>query len=128
MNRLKELRKEKKLTQEELVKKIGVSKITVLRWENEERQVKPDKAQELADYFGVSVGYLLGYDSPSMHIKPIISKTEIKMMSEFLVQTGQSEEYRQGVKDLEGLILARLEENFSDFYSPVFGKELDHED
>ena len=102
MNRLKELRKEKKLTQEELAKKIGVSKITVLRWENEERQVKPDKAQELADYFGVSVGYLLGYDSPSMHIKPIISKTEIKMMSEFLVQTGQSEEYRQGVKDLEG--------------------------
>ena len=61
MNRLKELRKEKKLTQEELAGEIGVSKITILRWENGERQIKPDKAQALADYFGVSVGYLLGF-------------------------------------------------------------------
>ena len=62
MNRLKELRKEKKLTQEELAQEIGVSKITILRWENGERQIKPEKAQQLADYFGVSVGYLLGYE------------------------------------------------------------------
>lgn len=62
MNRLKELRKEKKLTQKELADKINVSKITVLRWENGERQIKPDKAEKLADFFGVSVGYLLGYD------------------------------------------------------------------
>ena len=61
MNRLKELRKEKKLTQEDLAGKIGVSKITILRWENGERQIKQDKAQQLADYFGVSVGYLLGF-------------------------------------------------------------------
>ncbi|CYV13283.1 helix-turn-helix transcriptional regulator [Streptococcus suis] len=63
MNRLKELRKEKKLTQEELASEIGVSKITILRWENGERQIKPDKAQALADHFGVSVGYLLGYET-----------------------------------------------------------------
>ncbi|HEO7209107.1 TPA: helix-turn-helix transcriptional regulator, partial [Streptococcus agalactiae] len=50
MNRLKELRKEKKLTQEELAGEIGVSKITILRWENGERQIKPDKAKELAKY------------------------------------------------------------------------------
>lgn len=62
MNRLKELRQEKKLTQKELADKINVSKITVLRWENGERQIKPEKAKKLADYFGVSVGYLLGYD------------------------------------------------------------------
>ena len=61
MNRLKELRKEKKLTQKELADKINVSKITVLRWENGERQIKPDKAEKLADFFGVSVGYLLGF-------------------------------------------------------------------
>ncbi|NQL61420.1 helix-turn-helix transcriptional regulator [Streptococcus suis] len=60
MNRLRELRKERKLTQEKLASEIGVSKITILRWENGERQIKPDKAQALADYFGVSVGYLLG--------------------------------------------------------------------
>lgn len=61
MNRLKELRKQKGLTQQGLADEISVSKITVLRWENEERQIKPEKAQQLADYFGVSVGYLLNY-------------------------------------------------------------------
>ena len=62
MNRLKELRKQKGLTQQGLADEISVSKISVLRWENEERQIKPEKAQQLADYFGVSVGYLLGYE------------------------------------------------------------------
>lgn len=62
MNRLKELRKEKRLTQEELAHEIGISKITVLRWENGERQIKLDKAQKLADFFGVSIAHLLGYD------------------------------------------------------------------
>lgn len=61
MIRLKKLRKEKKLTQDELAREIGVSKITILRWENEERQIKPDKIQQLADYFMVSEAYLLGY-------------------------------------------------------------------
>ena len=61
MNRLKELRKEKKLTQQELADTFQVSKRTVQYWENGESQIKPGKAQALADYFGVSTGYLLGY-------------------------------------------------------------------
>ena len=71
MNRLKELRKEKKLTQEELAGEIGVSKITILRWENGERQIKPDKAQALADYFGISTSYLLGYGYKKRETKPV---------------------------------------------------------
>lgn len=62
MNRLKELRKEKKLTQKELADIAEVSKRTLAYWEKGETNIKPDKAQKLADYFGVSVGYLLGYD------------------------------------------------------------------
>ncbi|MFC5630080.1 MULTISPECIES: helix-turn-helix domain-containing protein [Streptococcus] len=62
MNRLKELRQEKKLSQKELAEKIGVHYRTLQNWENGESQIKPDKAQALADYFGVSVGYLLGYE------------------------------------------------------------------
>ncbi|MGQ7491752.1 helix-turn-helix domain-containing protein, partial [Streptococcus suis] len=61
MNRLKELRQEKKLSQKELAKKIGVHYRTLQNWENGESQIKPDKAQKLADHFGVPVGYLLGY-------------------------------------------------------------------
>ena len=62
MNRLKELRQGKKLTQQELAKQIGVSKLTILNWEKGEHQIKSDKAQQLADFFEVPVGYLLGYD------------------------------------------------------------------
>lgn len=62
MNRLKELRKEKKLTQKELAQNIGAGLRTIQTWENGESQIKPDKAQQLADFFGVSVGYLLGYE------------------------------------------------------------------
>ncbi|CYV81903.1 helix-turn-helix domain-containing protein [Streptococcus suis] len=61
MNRLKILRKEKGETQDQVAEVAGVSKRSYIYWENGERQIKPDKAQALADHFGVSVGYLLGY-------------------------------------------------------------------
>lgn len=66
MNRLKELRREKKLTQKELADKLYTTKMSVSRWENGESQIKPEKAQALADFFGVSVGYLLGYGEELM--------------------------------------------------------------
>lgn len=68
MNRLKELRLNKKengkvgVTQQEVADRIGVTKRTYIYWEKNERQIKPEKAQQLADYFGVSVGYLLGFE------------------------------------------------------------------
>ncbi|HFI0327359.1 TPA: helix-turn-helix domain-containing protein [Streptococcus suis] len=61
MNRLKILRKEKGETQDQVAEIAGVSKRSYIYWENGERQIKPDKAQALADHFGVPVGYLLGY-------------------------------------------------------------------
>lgn len=63
MSRLKKLRQERKLTQQELAKQIGVSKLTILNWEKGEHQIKSEKAQQLADIFGVSVGYLLGFNN-----------------------------------------------------------------
>ncbi|WP_270207223.1 helix-turn-helix domain-containing protein [Streptococcus anginosus] len=61
MNRLKELRQEKKVSQKAIAEMLAVNEKTVSRWENGESNIKPEKAQQLADYFGVSVGYLLGY-------------------------------------------------------------------
>ena len=72
-NRLRILRKEKGLTQTKLANEIGVSKRTIIAWENDERQIKPEKAQLLAKHFGVSVGYLLGYDNspPKIFLKEL---------------------------------------------------------
>ena len=83
MNRLKELRERKNLTQQELADNLGISKRTLGYWEKGERQIKPDKAQELADYFGVSVGYLLGYGYKKRETKSV-EKLE-SIFVEFLV-------------------------------------------
>lgn len=77
MNRLKELRTEFGLTQQKTADIAEVSKRTYIYWENEETQIKPEKAQVLADYFGISVGYLLGYSQTrygSEQIKNAIKK------------------------------------------------------
>lgn len=62
MNRLKELRQEKKLSQDKLSQEFNINLRTIQRWENGESQIKPEKAQQLAEFFEVSVGYLLGYE------------------------------------------------------------------
>ncbi|HGA1243601.1 TPA: helix-turn-helix domain-containing protein, partial [Streptococcus suis] len=62
MNKLRQLRKENNYSQEDIAKAVNISVKTVSRWENGETTIKKDKAQELADHFGVSVGYLLGYE------------------------------------------------------------------
>lgn len=62
MNRLKELRKSRKMTRVELAEKIGVTKLTILNWEHGTHEIKGSNAKKLADIFGVSIPYLLGYD------------------------------------------------------------------
>ena len=60
--RLKELRKEKELTQKELAEETDIPYRTLQRWENGESQIKPEKAKKLANFFGVSIAHLLGYE------------------------------------------------------------------
>ena len=70
-NRLKILRTKEGITQDDLAQIINkelkenekpISKMVISNWENNKHTIKPDKAQQLADIFGVSVGYLLGYE------------------------------------------------------------------
>ena len=63
MNNLRNLRKQKKLTIVEVAEKIGVPKLNILNWEHGTGEIKGSNAKKLADYFGVSIPYLLGYDT-----------------------------------------------------------------
>ena len=54
-NKLKELRTEKKLTQEELAKDLNVTQQQIARYENNNRQFKQDFLFKLAEYFKVSI-------------------------------------------------------------------------
>lgn len=65
MNRLKELRKSKGMTQQELAEAVSIPKRTIQRLENSESQISVGKSKKLAEYFDVSVGYLLGLDTPA---------------------------------------------------------------
>lgn len=60
MNRLKLLREEKKLLQEDLGKIIGVSKSAIGFYENEKRDMSPETIIKLANFFNVSTDFLLG--------------------------------------------------------------------
>lgn len=58
--RLKELRINKKMTQEELGKKINVTKVSISGYENGNRSPDTETLQKIADTFGVTTDYLLG--------------------------------------------------------------------
>ena len=58
--RIGELRKEKKISQEELSKKIGVHQNVIGRYERGEAKPSIDVATAIADTFNVSLDYLVG--------------------------------------------------------------------
>lgn len=83
--RLKKLRLERKLTQEELGKIIHVSKVSISGYENGNRTPDTDTLQKLADFFGVTTDYLLGRDKIKDKTKDqdtIQSEDEIRIFEE----------------------------------------------
>ena len=62
MNRIKQLRKEKGLSQAQLAKKVGISNQIISFYENNKREPKIETWQALADFFKVSVPYLQGIE------------------------------------------------------------------
>lgn len=61
-NRLKELRKDKGLTQADLAKVINTNQSQYGKYENGKTSLSIENSKILADFFGVSVPYLLGLD------------------------------------------------------------------
>ena len=59
-DRIKELRKDKNISQKALGQKIGVSQKAIDYWERGVNEPKASYIIALADYFGVSADYLLG--------------------------------------------------------------------
>lgn len=64
-NRLKKLRKEKGLTQNDLAKVLNTNQSQYGKYENGKTNLSIENAKILAEYFGVSIPYLLGLDNDS---------------------------------------------------------------
>lgn len=61
-NRIRELRAEKNISQAQLAVVIGVTANAIGKYERGDREPKLERWQKLADYFGVSIGYLQGIE------------------------------------------------------------------
>lgn len=69
MIRLKELREKRHLSQVRLGIELNMSQNTISRYETGEREAGYDELCAIADYFGVSVDYLLERtDNPKMNM------------------------------------------------------------
>ncbi|OFO01902.1 helix-turn-helix transcriptional regulator [Streptococcus sp. HMSC070B10] len=62
-NRIRELRKKARLSQQTLADQIGVFRNTISNWETGYSQISLENAKNVAEYFGVTIDYLLGSES-----------------------------------------------------------------
>lgn len=68
-------KKDGKVSLNKLEKELGFGKSTVASWEN--KKPASDKLEKLADYFGVSVDYLLGRtDNPALYEVDTVKPSE----------------------------------------------------
>lgn len=67
--RLHKLRKEKKLTQEDVARALGVTQQTICNWETGTAQPTIDKAIDLAEIFGITLDTLVGSSQSESKVK-----------------------------------------------------------
>ena len=132
MSRLKELRKSRNLTQAELAKILGIAQPTLSGWENDKFQIDDDIKTKIADYFGVTVDYLLGREDItklSNYLGPVIETKKIPIIG--TVKCGPNglafediDGYVYvGIRPIEGMEAAKLVVNFVG----QFGETIDVE-
>lgn len=78
--RLKQLREVKKITQKNLARALSVGVSTVAMWETGVRHPDHEMLVKIADFFGVSVDYLLGRDYTDVQVD--INPERIKNMAD----------------------------------------------
>lgn len=82
-NRLISLRKERGLTQEDLAQLIHKKRSTVSGYETEGKEPDLDTVCWLANYFGVSTDYLLGYSDERNHVEQVFFNDKVNFERHF---------------------------------------------
>lgn len=91
MLRLKELRKQNKLTQQQLAEMLGVTQAALSGWENEKFGIDNSSLLKCAKIFDVSIDYLLGRDEEQLpelnnkdqkEIQKILDETKEQLLSQ----------------------------------------------
>lgn len=104
MKNLKKLRQEKRLTQKELAQIFNTFQPTILSWEKGTKEPDYKTLCNIANYFGVTVDYLLGREPDSglvyVHKDPALTEDEKHVL----------ELYRNIVPESRELTLSILEQ------------------
>ena len=102
MNRVKELREKNGLTMQKLADETSIGKSTIASYESRGVTPKPDKAQKLAEYFNVSVAYLLGYiDTPKEELMTFDTGEEFEKARQNLLDEYSSEKKQVKKKGID---------------------------
>ena len=81
INRLKDLRIARQISQKDFAKRLGVSQQTVASWEVGRTEPANDALKNIADYFNVSTDYLLGRDN--LNRNALLSNEQKKLLRGF---------------------------------------------
>lgn len=82
--KLKELREKENITQANLARKLGVTSQTILNWENEIYEPNISQLCKLADYFDVSLDYLVGRKESKEVINECINEIDKIKKEDFI--------------------------------------------
>lgn len=82
--RLKELRKEKNMTQVQLAEALGVSKGTIAMWEIGKREPNFETLDRLSDIFDKRIDYILGYSNDASSPQP--TEEDIDQLGRWVVE------------------------------------------
>lgn len=98
MLRLRELRKAKKNSQQEIANFLGITQATFSGWENEKYEIDTESLVKLADYFNCTVDYLLGVDE-----KQPAAESGDEQLEECVVlhRDGKTQTYKFSQKQLD---------------------------
>ena len=113
MERLKELRTAQKLTQQQMADYLGVDRTTYVKYETDKSGPTFDTLQKLADYFGVTVDFLMGRDTiekPAAtmddelneYLEELKNREDMRMLFS-LAKGATKEDVMQAVKIIEAL-------------------------
>lgn len=108
-DRIKELRKRKKLTQMEFAKQFNVATGTIGMWETGKREPSSNTLIKIAEFFNVSVDYLLGKEEKTPTIDEQMNDIEFALYGEVKDLT---DEQKQEILDF--VKFKKLQEKFGE--------------
>lgn len=100
-DRLRNLRVQKGVNQDQAAEACGMSRIALARYETGTRVPRAEMVSRLADYYGVSVDYLLGRDDVSEPAERKEAPDDERAEAKLLLEGMSDEQYQAALQYLK---------------------------